>query len=46
MSEMPGRYRGVMADDVEHIPGVVTVGEDGYKRVNYSKLGFEMRRIS
>lgn len=34
-----GRYRGVMADEVEHVvPGAVLVGADGYKRVDYAKV--------
>jgi len=41
-----GRWRGVLADEVEHLDGVVFTGEDGYKRVNYGRLGFEMRRVS
>ena len=44
---MPGRYRGVMADEVATLrPDAVTVGEDGYMRVDYGKLGFELRRVS
>jgi TctA family transporter len=33
-----GRFRGVMAHEVEHIPGAVFTTEDGYKVVNYSKV--------
>lgn len=33
-----GRFRGVMAHDVEHIPGAVFTTEDGYKVVDYSKV--------
>ena len=41
-----GRYEGVMAQDVlEIMPEAVTTGEDGYYRVNYSKLGIKMRRV-
>jgi hypothetical protein len=40
-----GRWRGVLADEVEHLPGVVTVGKDGYKRVDYGLLGFKMARV-
>lgn len=29
---------GVMADEVEHVPGAVHVGPDGYARVNYALL--------
>ena len=31
-----GVFKGVMADEVEHIKGAVTVDENGYKRVDYS----------
>lgn len=41
----PGRYRGVMADEVEHIPGAVLTNKRGFKFVNYTKLGFEMRKV-
>lgn len=41
----PGRYRGVMADEVAHVPGAVHEIE-GFKFVDYSKLGFEMRRVA
>ena len=35
-----GRQFGVMADEVERIvPGAVSVGEDGYRRVDYHLLG-------
>lgn len=35
-----GRKFGVMADEVEAIvPDSVAVGADGYKRVNYARLG-------
>lgn len=30
---------GVMADEVEHIPGAVHIHSSGYKMVDYSKLG-------
>jgi hypothetical protein len=33
-----GRFRGVMAHEVEHIPGAVFTTEDGYKVVDYSKV--------
>ena len=33
-----GRFRGVMAHEVEHIPGAVFTIEDGYKVVDYSKV--------
>ena len=35
-----GRQFGVMADEVEaYAPEAVSVSSDGYKRVNYSRLG-------
>ena len=38
-----GRKFGVMADDVEVIiPECVTVGADGFKRVNYARLGISL----
>ena len=41
-----GRYEGVMAQDVlEVMPTAVSVGEDGYYRVNYDMLGIKMRRL-
>ena len=41
-----GRYEGVMAQDVLKVmPIAVSVGEDGYYRVNYDMLGIEMRRL-
>ena len=33
------RYIGVMADEVEHVPGAVHVDADGMKYVDYSKIG-------
>jgi hypothetical protein len=33
-----GRHQGVMAHEVEHIPGAVFTTEDGYKVVDYSKV--------
>lgn len=33
-----GPQIGVMAHEVEHIPDAVIMGEDGYKRVDYSKV--------
>ena len=40
------RYEGVMAQDVLNVmPRAVSVGEDGYYRVNYDMLGIEMRRL-
>jgi len=41
-----GQYEGVMAQDVlKVVPIAVSVGEDGYYRVNYNMLGIEMRRL-
>lgn len=35
-----GRQFGVMADEVERVvPGAVSVGKDGYRRVDYDLLG-------
>jgi len=42
----PERYEGVMAQDVLKVaPDAVIVGEDGYYRVDYTKLGIAMRRV-
>lgn len=41
-----GTYLGVMAQDVvSHTPEAVSVGEDGYMRVNYGMLGMRMVRL-
>lgn len=41
------RYRGVMADEVVHArPDAVTMGEDGFARVNYAALGIDMVEIT
>jgi hypothetical protein len=41
-----GRFIGVMAQDVEKIyPEAVTINKNGFKMVNYSKIGIEFRRI-
>lgn len=43
----PETYEGVMAQDVLQVkPGAVSVGADGYYRVNYSTLGTSMRQVS
>ena len=43
----PETYEGVMAQDVLQVkPGAVSVGTDGYYRVNYSALGTSMRQVS
>ena len=40
------QYEGVMAQDVlKAMPAAVSVGEDGYYRVNYEMLGIELRRL-
>jgi hypothetical protein len=42
-----GRFEGVMAQDVlKTLPGAVSIGQDGYFRVNYPMLGIEMKRVS
>lgn len=38
------RYRGVMAQEVEHIVGAV-IEEDGFKKVDYSKLPVAFERV-
>jgi hypothetical protein len=39
------RFEGVMAQDVlEVMPDAVLLGEDGYYRVKYAKLGIRMTR--
>lgn len=41
-----GRYEGVMAQDVEKTyPDAVSISSEGYKKVDYSKIGIEFRRI-
>ena len=40
------QYEGVMAQDVLKVmPTAVSVGEDGYYRVDYAMLGIEMRHL-
>ena len=42
----PERYRGVMAQDIRRVkPEAVSLGADGYLRVDYSQLGFEMQQL-
>jgi len=42
-----GRYIGVMAQDVEKTyPEAVSTSPEGYKMVDYSKIGIEFRRIN
>jgi hypothetical protein len=41
------RYSGVMAQDVLNVmPEAVSVGDDGFYRVNYAMLGIRMKRLS
>ena len=41
-----GVFEGGMAQDVLEVrPDAVVVGKDGYYRVDYDKLGIELRRI-
>ena len=40
------RWRGVMASEIEEfIPDAVAVDADGYRHVDYSKIGVEMQRV-
>ncbi len=42
----PGVYEGVMAQDVLKVkPAAVTIGADGFYRVNYQMLGIDMLRL-
>jgi hypothetical protein len=43
----PETYEGVMAQEVLKVmPGAVSVGADGFHRVNYDALGISMQRVS
>jgi hypothetical protein len=43
----PETYEGVMAQEVLKVmPRAVSVGADGFYRVNYRALGTAMRRVS
>jgi Chaperone of endosialidase len=43
----PETYEGVMAQEVLQVmPDAVSVGADGYYRVNYTALGTSMRQIT
>ena len=43
----PGRYRGVMAQDVKQIdPAAVYVGPTGYLHVNYDRIGISMQKVA
>lgn len=35
---LPGKYRGVMADEVQHMPGIVSEGAGGFLTVDYYAL--------
>lgn len=42
-STKEGREFGVMADEVEQVlPSAVTIGPDGYRRVDYRMLGIDL----
>jgi len=42
----PGRYRGVMAQDIEKVmPEAIITMKNGYKAVNYQMLGIPFERI-
>ncbi len=42
----PQRYRGVMAQDLlDTKPDAVSLGDDGFYRVDYAKLGFDMEAV-
>ena len=44
---LDGVYEGVMAQEVEVMhPGAIRLLPYGYKAVNYTKLGLEMRRVA
>ena len=43
----PGTYEGVIAQEVLRVmPSAVSVGADGFYRVNYGALGTSMRQVS
>ena len=45
-NDQPGVYEGVMAQEVLRVmPEAVTVGADGFYRVNYEMLGIAMKRL-
>lgn len=45
--DRPGEYIGVMAQDVEQrFPDAVSQRSDGFLRVNYQKLGMQMKRVA
>ena len=44
--DQPGRFEGVMAQDVLKVmPEAVSIGADGFYRVNYTMLGIEMKQL-
>jgi hypothetical protein len=46
IGEPDHRYRGVMAQDVEQtIPEAVSMGDNGYKMVNYDMIGIDMVEV-
>ena len=43
----PGRYRGVMAQDVQKLdPAAVYTGPTGYLHVNYDRIGISMQKVA
>lgn len=45
-NDQPGVFEGVMAQEVLRVmPEAVTVGADGFYRVNYEMLGIAMKRL-
>lgn len=45
--DRPGEYIGVMTQDVEQqFPDAVSQRPDGFLRVNYKKLGMQMKRVA
>jgi hypothetical protein len=44
--DRPGVFEGIMAQEVLGVrPDAVLLGDDGYLRVNYEKLGVPFRRV-
>ena len=44
--DSPVRYKGVMAQDIEkYVPEAVSINENGYLQVDYSKLGVSMTEV-
>lgn len=45
--EYPGRWRGVMAQDVQKLdPAAVYTGPTGYLHVNYDRIGVSMQKVA